>query len=143
MRLVGYLGMFRKSQEVWACNFDPKGVNASRKPNPGTLFPPPRVIGLKLAVWLIFLMAPTLLFKHLRRESSLSRMCSLHPISWCTCASNSLSTMDGVMMAVGVWMVMVEVSLTDILFAPISSYFIVEASYFIEIRERHQRENFI
>ena len=38
--------MFRKSQEVWARNFDPKGVNASRKPNPGTLCPPPRVIGL-------------------------------------------------------------------------------------------------
>ena len=32
--------MFRKSQEVWARNFDPKGVNASRKPNPGTLYPP-------------------------------------------------------------------------------------------------------
>ena len=47
MRLVGYLGMFRKSQEVWARNFDPKGVNASRKPNPGTLCPPPRVIGLR------------------------------------------------------------------------------------------------
>ena len=37
MRLVGYLGMFRKSQEVWARNFDPKGVNASRKHNPGSL----------------------------------------------------------------------------------------------------------
>ena len=48
MCLVGYLGMFRKSQEVWARNFDPKGVNASRKPNPGTLCPPPRVIGLSL-----------------------------------------------------------------------------------------------
>lgn len=47
MHLVGYLGMFRKSQEVWARNFDPKGVNASRKPNPGTLCPPPRVIGLR------------------------------------------------------------------------------------------------
>ena len=47
MCLEGYLGMFRKSQEVWARNFDPKGVNASRKPNPGTLCPPPpRVIGL-------------------------------------------------------------------------------------------------
>ena len=40
MRLMGYLGMFRKSQEVWARNFDPKGVNGSRKPNPGTLCPP-------------------------------------------------------------------------------------------------------
>ena len=39
--------MFRKSQEVWARNFDPKGVNGSRKPNLGTLCPPPpRVIGL-------------------------------------------------------------------------------------------------
>ena len=41
MCLEGYLGMFRKSQGVWARNFDPKGVNASRKPNPGTLCPPP------------------------------------------------------------------------------------------------------
>ena len=40
MRLEGYLGIFRKSQEVWAFNFDPKGVNASRKPNPGTVCPP-------------------------------------------------------------------------------------------------------
>ena len=37
MLLVGYLGMFRKSQEVWARNFDPKGVNASCKPNPGVI----------------------------------------------------------------------------------------------------------
>ena len=41
MRLVGYLGMFRKSQEVWVRNYDPKGVNTSCKPNPGTLCPPP------------------------------------------------------------------------------------------------------
>ena len=41
MCLEGYLGMFRKSQEVWASNFDPKGVYASRKPNPGTLCPNP------------------------------------------------------------------------------------------------------
>ena len=40
MCLEGYLGMFRKSQEVWARNFDPKAVNTSRKPNPGTLCPP-------------------------------------------------------------------------------------------------------
>ena len=47
MHLVGYLGMFRKSQEVRARNFDPKGGNTSRKPNPATLCPPPlRVIGL-------------------------------------------------------------------------------------------------
>ena len=39
MCLVVYLGKVRKSQEVWACNFDPKGVNASCKPNPGTLSP--------------------------------------------------------------------------------------------------------
>ena len=32
MRLEGYLGMFRKSHEVWVRNFDPKGVKASQKP---------------------------------------------------------------------------------------------------------------
>ena len=44
MRLKGYLGMFRKSQEIWARNLEPKGVNTSHKPNPGTLCP--LVIGL-------------------------------------------------------------------------------------------------
>ena len=50
MRLVGYFGMLRKSQEVGARNVDPKGINASHKPNPGTLCPPnpPRVIGLNI-----------------------------------------------------------------------------------------------
>ena len=37
---MGYLGMFRESQEEWARNFDP-GVNKSRKTNPGTLCPTP------------------------------------------------------------------------------------------------------
>ena len=53
MRLVGYLGMYRKSKKLWARNFDPKGVNASRKPNPGTLCPPPRVIGVNNMNFLI------------------------------------------------------------------------------------------
>ena len=49
MCLVGYLGMFRKSQEVGARNVDPKGINASHKPNLGTLCPPSlRVIGLNI-----------------------------------------------------------------------------------------------
>ena len=36
MRLMGYLGMFRKSQKVSARNFASKGVKTSHKHNPGT-----------------------------------------------------------------------------------------------------------
>ena len=36
MRVMAYLGMFRKSPKVLARNFDPKGVQKSRKCDSGS-----------------------------------------------------------------------------------------------------------